>query len=105
LPDLCSSDNNLKARAERQAVNAVVQGSAADICKKAMIDVYEALSGLEANMLVQVHDELLVMTRTELSAGIFPVMINAMGDGVVYEGIPLKVSGHAASSWAEAKGK
>jgi DNA polymerase I-like protein with 3'-5' exonuclease and polymerase domains len=105
LPDLCSSDNNLKARAERQAVNAVVQGSAADICKKAMIDVYEALSGLEANMLVQVHDELVVMTRTELSADIFSIMINAMGDGVVYEGIPLKVSGHAASSWAEAKGK
>lgn len=105
LPDLVSSEQSLRARAERQAINAVVQGSAADICKKAMIDVYNALTPYDAKILVQVHDELVVLVREEKSDELLPLLIKAMGDGVVYEGIPLKVSCHAAGSWAEAKGK
>lgn len=105
LNDLVSTDQNLRARAERQAVNAVVQGSAADICKKAMIDVYDALTPHGARMLVQVHDELVVMVQKDQAEHLMGLLIKAMGDGVVYEGIPLKVSCHSASSWAEAKGK
>lgn len=105
LVDLMSPDSQLRSRAERQAVNAVVQGSAADICKKAMIDVYQALQAHEAQMLVQVHDELVVMVKEEEADKLLPVLISAMGDGVSYEGIPLKVSCHSARSWAEAKGK
>jgi DNA polymerase-1 len=105
LVDLVSPDSQLRSRAERQAVNAVVQGSAADICKKAMIDVYDAFRDLDAKILVQVHDELVVMVPESASDQLLPVLVAAMGDGVVYEGIPLKVSCHAARSWAEAKGK
>ena len=105
LPDITSSDTSLRARAERQAINSVVQGSAADLCKKAMIDVYEAFKGTNAKMLVQVHDELVVSVPTEEVDTMLPIFIEAMGNGVVIEGIPIKVSCHAASSWAEAKGK
>ncbi len=105
LVDLVSPDSQLRSRAERQAVNAVVQGSAADICKKAMIDVYDAFRDLDAKILVQVHDELVVMVPESASDQLLPVLVAAMGDGAVYEGIPLKVSCHAARSWAEAKGK
>jgi len=105
LPDLKATDRMLSSRAERQAVNAVVQGSAADICKKAMIDVYDAFKEHDARMLVQVHDELVVLVKDEDVDAMLPLLISAMGDGVVYEGIPLRVSCHSASSWAEAKGK
>ncbi len=105
LPDIVSSDMSLKARAERQAINAVVQGSAADICKKAMVDVYDAFIGTNAKMLVQVHDELVVMVPTENVTEMIPIFTNAMGDGTIINDIPIKVSCHSAHSWAEAKGK
>jgi len=70
-----------------------------------MIDVYNAFKDCEAKILVQVHDELVVMVREEEADSLLPVLVNAMGDGVSYEGIPLKVSCHSARSWAEAKGK
>ncbi len=105
LNDLVSVDQQLRARAERQAVNAVVQGSAADICKKAMVDVYDALAPHGARLLVQVHDELVVMVEKDRADELMDLLITAMGDGVIYEGIPLKVSCHSAASWAEAKGK
>ena len=105
LPDIKSDDQSLRARAERQAVNAVVQGSAADICKTAMVDVYEALRGTGAKMMVQVHDELVVVVPEDQVDVLEPIFVTAMGDGVVYEGIPLKVSSHSAHSWSEAKGK
>jgi DNA polymerase I-like protein with 3'-5' exonuclease and polymerase domains len=105
LMDIKSSDSELRARAERQAINSVVQGSAADICKEAMIDVYKAFIGTNANMLVQVHDELVVSVPTEEINTLMPVLVNAMGHGRVISGIPLKVSCHSAGSWSEAKGK
>lgn len=105
LPDLRSSSNDLRARAERQAVNAVVQGSAADICKKAMVRVYDTFCNTPAKLLVQVHDELVVIVPEDEVDTYMPLLITAMGDGEVHQGIPLKVSCHSASSWSEAKGK
>lgn len=103
LPDLSSKDDELRSRAERQAVNAVVQGTAADICKQAMIDVYKAMQGTSVRLLVQVHDELVAaLSETEVNDIINP-FINAMGDGMVLEKVPLKVSYQFAKSWAEAK--
>mgnify|MGYP003472614557 FL=1 len=67
LPDLDSSNRQLREAAERAALNAPIQGSAADIIKVAMIDVDKALreQGLKSRMLLQVHDELLL----EIAAG------------------------------------
>jgi DNA polymerase-1 len=104
LPDLRSDDYMLRSRAERQAVNAVVQGSAADICKKAMIDVYEVLKDTDSKILVQVHDELVAMVPEDSVDVIQPLFINAMGDGNIISGIPLRVSCHSAYNWSEAKG-
>lgn len=105
LPELSSTDESLRARAERQAINAIVQGSAADICKIAMIDVHEALKPFNAKILVQVHDELVVAVPDHCVDEAQQVMVDAMGHGRVIEGIPLKVSCHSANSWSEAKGK
>lgn len=105
LEDIKSSNGDLRARAERQAINSVVQGSAADICKEAMIDVYDAFKGTSAKMLVQVHDELVVSVPTEEINTLMPVLVEAMGHGRIISGIPLKVSCHSAGSWSEAKGK
>lgn len=105
LPDLTSSNDELRSRAERQAINAIIQGSAADICKIAMIDTHEAFQGTGAHLLVQVHDELIAACPEDKVDEIIPIMMEAMGHGRIIEGIPLKVSGHAAYSWAEGKGK
>jgi len=104
LPDLRSDDYMLRSRAERQAVNAVVQGSAADICKKAMIDVYGVLKNTDSKIIVQVHDELVAMVPEDSVDVIQPLFINAMGDGNIISGIPLRVSCHSAYNWSEAKG-
>nr|XP_034364977.1 DNA polymerase nu isoform X3 [Arvicanthis niloticus] len=62
LPRICAQDQQLRAQAERQAVNFVVQGSAADLCKLAMIRIFAAVATsptLTARLVAQIHDELL----------------------------------------------
>ena len=90
-------------RAERQAVNAIVQGTAAEICKEAMIAVHELLPRPECQMLVQVHDELVCSVPSGESDEWLPRVEQAMGNGTVMLGIPLKVSGKTALTWYDAK--
>jgi DNA polymerase-1 len=104
LPDIKSNNDELRSRAERQAVNAVVQGSAADLCKQAMVDIYKLLKGTGANLLVQVHDELVVAVPENIIEDLTPRFMEAMGQGKVISGVPLEVSCDVAYSWAEAKG-
>ncbi len=104
LPDINSSDSKLRSRAERQAVNAVVQGTAADICKEAMVRVTREFQDSPARLLVQVHDELVCTVPEDETDKYLDILVRAMGDGKVIEGIPLLVSAHAGYSWAEAKG-
>jgi DNA polymerase-1 len=103
LPDLSSNNDELRSRAERQAVNAIVQGTAADLCKQAMIDVHKAMNGTSVRLLVQVHDELVATVNEVDKISILNPFINAMGDGMVLEKVPIKVSHQFAKSWAEAK--
>ena len=103
LPDLSSINSELRSRAERQAVNAIVQGTAADICKIAMVDVYKATNKTSLKLLVQVHDELVAMVNEKEKLDIIKPFINAMGDGTVLNKVPIKVSYQFAKSWAEAK--
>lgn len=103
LKDLTSSDDEARSRAERQAVNAVVQGSAADLCKQAMVDVRDLLYGTGASLLVQVHDELVVAVPEDIVDDITPKFMEAMGHGRIIDGVPLVVSCGTAHSWAEAK--
>lgn len=115
LPDLAadrSSRDGWKAatRAERQAINAIVQGTAAEICKEAMVRLDNGLRFPDCKMLVQVHDELVTSVPTDELGVWIPFISEAMGhgtilhDGKVDRGVKLIVDAHAAGSWAEAKG-
>jgi DNA polymerase-1 len=103
LPDLRSTDQSLKSRAERQAVNAVVQGTAADICKQAMINVYKIEKQFNLELIVQVHDELVIAAPENETKNLIQPFLTAMGDGSVIDSVPIKVSYQIAHSWAEAK--
>jgi DNA polymerase-1 len=103
LPDLSSRSSELVSRAQRQAINAIIQGSAADICKQAMIDVDKAFKDTKTKMLVQVHDELVAITPEDQEEDSINTLITAMGHNRDIMGVTLKVSCHSARSWAEAK--
>jgi DNA polymerase-1 len=103
FPTLGSQRNyNLRAREEREAINAPVQGTAADIMKKAMIDVYAMLKKTmpEVKMLLQVHDELLLECPLEqlekARASVQKVMENA-----VKLSIPLLTEAKSGENWGE----
>ena len=96
-----------KAFAERQAINAPIQGSAADVIKRAMIRMPEALAraGLKARMLLQVHDEL-VFECPEAEAGTLIKVAQDTMQGAAMPAlnlsVPLVVEARAATNWAEA---
>jgi DNA polymerase-1 len=104
VPDLGSDDFASRARSERQAINAVVQGTASEICKEAMIKVYNVLPFPECKMLVQVHDEIVISVPSQDVTRWERDLEKAMGNGRVIEGVALEVEAHHARSWAEAKG-
>ncbi|MFY8094230.1 MAG: DNA polymerase I [Niveispirillum sp.] len=92
-----------KAYAERQAINAPIQGTAADIIKLAMIQVPGALdkAGLNAKMLLQVHDELLFeVPEAEVEATF--ALVRKVMEGAADIGIPLVAEAGVGASWAEA---
>jgi DNA polymerase-1 len=93
----------MKAFAERAAINAPIQGGAADIIKRAMVRLPAALAeaGLSARMLLQVHDELVFeVAEGELEAT-KPVIKRVM-EGAAQLSVPLLVEIGAAKTWAEA---
>jgi len=104
LPDITSSNFNLRSFAERTAMNTPIQGSAADIIKKAMIDMDARLKaeGLQTKMLLQVHDELIFEApkdEIEILERIVPdVMENA-----IELLVPLKVDYSYGDTWYDAK--
>ncbi|WP_203333199.1 DNA polymerase I [Planococcus beigongshangi] len=104
LPDITSSNFNLRSFAERTAMNTPIQGSAADIIKKAMIDMDEALEreGLQANMLLQVHDELIFEAPKEELARLMELVPKVMESAMPLN-VPLKVDIASGDTWYETK--
>jgi DNA polymerase-1 len=103
LPDLTSDNRQRREMAERMALNAPIQGSAADIIKVAMLRVDEDIrrSGLRSRMLLQVHDELLFeVAPGELGA--LRELVNAAMCGAFTLTVPLEVSMGTGRSWADA---
>ncbi|WP_421916257.1 DNA polymerase I [Mesorhizobium sp.] len=106
-PDIRSSNPSLRAFNERASINARLQGTAADIIRRAMIRMEEALdkAGLSARMLLQVHDELIFETvEAEVEATI-PVVRHVMENAAmpaVSMSVPLHVDARAANNWDEA---
>lgn len=87
---------------ERIAVNTVIQGSAADIIKLAMLDVYRRLktTNLAARLLLQIHDELLLEVAPEDAPSLGQLVQEAM-EGVVTLAVPLKVQVSTGADWAQ----
>ena len=109
LPDLnCETYTKdgwkARSRAERQAINAIIQGTAGEICKEAMVKLDKTLDGTDAWMLLQVHDELVVSVPTDQISTWEPVVESDMGNGRIMMGVPLNVTAHHAGSWNDAKG-
>lgn len=99
LPELSGGDNATRRGAERAAINTPVQGSAADIIKRAMIDLDAALSGGEARLLLQVHDELIVETPADRAEAVAAQMRGIMGKAFKLS-VPLKVDVGIGNNWA-----
>ena len=105
LPELKSSNFNLRSFGERVALNMPIQGTAADLIKKAMLHVDGRLrrEGLEARLVLQVHDELIVECPEGEAEQVQRLLAEEM-EHVAELAIPLTAEAHAGKSWAEAKG-
>ena len=105
IPELSSNQRNIRMAGERQAMNAPIQGLAADIFKVALVRLDAVLDerGLESRLILQVHDEVLVEVppaeREEAEAAVRLAMSGAFDLGV-----PLEVNLSRGASWAAAKG-
>ena len=98
LPDLSSRNRVLRQAAERMATNTVIQGTAADLIKKAMIDIDRALSEeeIDATMILQVHDELVFETTEKVKAAL-SAMVKERMEGVA----PLAGAAHCRSGFGQ----
>ncbi|MEY9908817.1 DNA polymerase-1 [Catenulispora sp. MAP12-49] len=103
LPDLASDNRQRREMAERMALNAPIQGSAADIIKVAMIRVREALreEQLKSRMLLQVHDELVLEIAPGEAERVEELVRREMGSAAELR-VPLDVSVGVAANWADA---
>ncbi|MEZ4239686.1 MAG: DNA polymerase I [Myxococcota bacterium] len=106
IPEIYSRDFSERMAAEREAVNSVVQGTAADIIKIAMIKVHHALteSDLGARLLLQVHDELLVEVPEDRIEPVRALLESEMM-GAAELMVPLEVDIGVGRNWKEAKGE
>ncbi|MFL6072607.1 MAG: DNA polymerase I [Mycobacteriales bacterium] len=103
LPDLTSDNRQRREMAERMALNAPIQGSAADIIKVAMLRVAEALrtSGLRSRLLLQVHDELVLEVAPGEREPVEELVCREMGDAYPLS-VPMDVSVGYGRTWDEA---
>jgi DNA polymerase-1 len=106
-PDIKASNASVRSFNERAAINARLQGTAADIIRRAMIRMEDALAEkkLSAQMLLQVHDELIFEVPDDEVAATLPVVQHTMQDApfpAVLLSVPLHVDARAANNWDEA---
>ena len=103
LPELKSSNFNMRSFGERVALNMPVQGTAADIIKLAMVNVHRRLKaeGLKARLILQVHDELIVECPGEEAEQVRQLLTEEM-ENAARLSVPLLAEAHIGHSWAEA---
>ena len=105
MPELSSRNGQIRGAAERAATNLPIQGSAADILKKAMIDVHRALTsvaGGRARMILTVHDELLFEAPADAVDETVALVREQMESAVPLK-VPLTVDIGVGRDWKEAK--
>ena len=105
LPELASSNFNVRSLGERMAMNTPIQGTAADIIKLAMVRVYRRLKaeGLRARLILQVHDELIVECPAEEKERAAKVLGEEMR-GAAELRVPLSADVNSGTTWYAAKG-
>ena len=106
-PEINTKNPNMRSFLERAAINAPIQGSAADIIRRAMVRMEDGLANakLSARMLLQVHDELIFEVPDEEVDATVPVVKDVMENAAmpaVSLAVPLKVDARAADNWDEA---
>ena len=103
LHDITSSNRTVRGLAERNAINAPIQGSAADIMKLAMVEIYRRfqLEGIRSKMIMQVHDEVVIDTLNEELDSVKRIVKEAM-ESVAELRVPLIAEVNSASNWLDA---
>ncbi len=102
LPELTSGNYNTRNFGARVAMNMPIQGSAADIIKLAMIRVHEALDGVQAKLILQVHDELIVDCDASIAQDVLRLVQDTM-QNVASLRVPLVVDASIGRTWYDAK--
>ena len=104
IPELSAQNGNLRAFGKRVAMNAPIQGTAADIMKLAMINVYNRLKqeNLDARIVMQVHDELVVEAKDEIAGRVKGILREEM-ESVADLSIPLTVDVTSGKNWLDQK--
>jgi DNA polymerase I len=103
VPGIADKNAAKRAYAERQAINAPLQGGAADVIKRAMVRLPAALraNGLQSRLLLQVHDELLFEAPADEASTLATVARHVMESAVTLS-VPLVVETGVGRTWAEA---
>ena len=102
LPDLRAKSFPVRMEAERQAMNTPVQGSAADLIKRAMIDLHGELGRrrMSSRLILQIHDELLLEVP-EVEAESARALVKGVMEGALKLDVPLVADAHLGRNWAE----
>ena len=104
VPELSSGNFMQRQFGERIAMNSPLQGTAADIIKIAMINVYKRLlnEGLKSRLILQIHDELLIETAAGEEEAVSRILTEEMTNAAALR-VPLEVDVHRGGDWYEAK--
>jgi DNA polymerase-1 len=101
IPEIKSKNSNIRQQGERLAINSPIQGTAADIIKIAMINIWKRLKGLKTRMILQVHDELLFELPTQELTTVKDIVKKEM-EGTITLSVPLSVDINYGKNWSEA---
>ncbi|MBL8068541.1 MAG: DNA polymerase I [Armatimonadetes bacterium] len=99
FPDIHAGNRTTRAYAERQAMNAPIQGTAADMIKIAMIDVHKTLKGAQSRMLLQVHDELVFECASDFAD--YKETIKSQMEEAIPMSVPIEVDSKYGDNWME----
>lgn len=104
IDELYNTNHMIKVQGERMALNTPVQGSSADILKKAMIDIYNEFDrlNLKSKMILQVHDELIFNVKNDELEKVKEIVINFMENAYKLN-VPLEVDVEIGKNWYDAK--